>query len=268
VSFFHTNFLDYGKDYFNPPHWLDAIIKKLLKIPLAWIYNEYDLTLTSSKITAQKLTKLGIKNVLQGDLLGVDIKAFEDNIRDRSFPEQKVKIIFLSRLTPDKGWKFAIAAFSKMAKEIDLSKITFIIAGDGIMRDEITKSLEKLNLDVHFLGRISPDEVPSLLANGDIFVTTSEKETRGLTVLEAVAAGIPAIAPRAGGVIDSIEDGWNGFLYEPQDSNDFIDKLKLLIENSALRETMGARGKAFVAEHSWDSTVKNLLKIWQDQMLD
>jgi glycosyltransferase involved in cell wall biosynthesis len=269
VSFFHTNFLEYGKDYFNTPVWLDKIIRAILNLPLAWIYNGYDVTLVSSQITAQKLSKLGIKNVLQGEFLGVDLNKFVEKIPDRTFWEtQKVKLIFLSRLTPDKGWKFAIAALDKMAKEIDLSHISLTIAGDGAMRDEIAKSLEKIGLDVHFLGRISPDAVPSLLANGDIFVTTSEKETRGLTVLEAFAAGIPAIAPRAGGVIDSIQEGWNGFLYEPHNWEDFIDKLKLLIENSTLRETMGKRGKESIVNYSWDNAVKNLLKIWQEQMLD
>ncbi|NJM90208.1 MAG: glycosyltransferase family 4 protein [Hydrococcus sp. RU_2_2] len=126
--------------------------------------------------------------------------------------------------------------------------------------------LSKLTPNVYFLGRISPDDVPALLVNCDIHVTTSEKETRGLTILEAFAAGIPVIAPRAGGIQDSIQDGWNGFLYEPQNRDDFVEKLKLLIRDRALRKTMGDRARDYVAQYTWENAINKLLEIWEKQI--
>jgi glycosyltransferase involved in cell wall biosynthesis len=275
VSFYHTNFLDYGQDYFATPIWLDLILKWIFQFPLAWIYHSYDATLVSGEITYKKLAKMGIKNIIQDKLLGVDIEKFNSEIKQKKFfeisyklPEidKKLKLIFLSRLTPDKGWHFTINAFSRLFQEISSDNLAIIIAGDGAMRDEVEKKLGKLTVNVYFLGRVNPDKVPELLINCDIHITASEKETRGLTVLEAFAAGRPVIAPRAGGIIDSIQDGWNGFLYHPQDSKDFVQKLKLLINNPALREFMGARGKEYIAEYSWDNAVKNLLKIWEEQI--
>ncbi len=73
VSFFHTNLVEYGKDYFATPIVIDALIKWILKFPLAWIYNTYDLTLVSSQVTQQKLTKIGINNLLTEDLLGISL---------------------------------------------------------------------------------------------------------------------------------------------------------------------------------------------------
>ncbi len=108
--------------------------------------------------------------------------------------------------------------------------------------------------------------MPALLANSDIHVTNSEKETRGLTVLEASAAGIPVIAPRAGGLTDSIQDGCNGFLFNPQNQDDFVKKLKLLIDSPTLRQAMGAKGREYVARYSWDNAIENLLKIWEEQI--
>jgi glycosyltransferase involved in cell wall biosynthesis len=274
VSFFHTNFLDYGKDYFNTPAWLDAIIKWFLKFPLAWIYNQYDVTLVASNVTYKKLSQMGVKPIIKNDLLGVDLARFEREFRDEEFfakkygisgIDSKIKLIFLNRLTPDKGWQFTINAFSKIAKETNLENIALIIAGDGVMREEIIAQLGNLTPHFAFLGRVDPDDVPALLINSDIHITNSQKETRGLTVLEAFAAGIPVIAPRAGGIIDSIKDGWNGFLYDPQNYDDFADKLKVLTSDRNLRQTMGVRAKEYIAEYSWENAVKNLLKIWRNQ---
>lgn len=275
ISFFHTNFLDYGKDYFNTKNWLDSILKWGFKFPLAWIYNTYDATLVSSSVTSKRLNDVGIKNVIQGDFLGVDLDKFNRKVALEQFFEKqyaisdianKLKIVFLGRLTPDKGWDFTLDAISKLAQEIELENIAWIIAGDGVMRDRIATKLSKLTPNIYLLGRISPDEVPALLVNCDIHVTTSEKETKGLTVLEAFAAGIPVIAPRAGGIKNSIQDGWNGFLYEPQNQTNFIEKLKLLIRDRALRKTMGDRARNYIAEYSWDNAVNNLLTTWEAQI--
>ena len=275
ISFFHTNLLEYGKDYFNTPIVIDRVIKYILKLPLAWIYNSYDLTLVSSQITQQKLAKLGIDNLLTEELLGINIPKFSPELEQTDFfkrkyqisnIDSKVKLIFLGRLTPDKGWKFTIDAFAKIAQDVNLENIALIIAGDGSMRDRISQELTKLIPQTHLLGRVSPEDVPALLVNSDIHITTSEKETKGLTVLEAFAAGIPVIAPRAGGLVDSIQDGENGLLFTPQDKADFISKLKTLIDNPSLRQTMGAKARESVAGYSWEQATKNLLKIWQQQI--
>ncbi|NJM90058.1 MAG: glycosyltransferase family 1 protein, partial [Hydrococcus sp. RU_2_2] len=146
VSFFHTNFLDYGKDYFNTPNWLDSILKWVFQFPLAWIYNAYDATLVASSFSEVKLTKMGVKNVIQGDFLGVDLDKFNREVAKECFFEKQygiseiesqLKIVFLGRLTPDKGWDFTLDAISKLTQQIDIKNIALIIAGDGVMRDTI-----------------------------------------------------------------------------------------------------------------------------------
>ena len=275
VSFFHTNFLEYGEDYFPLPPLLENLIKSGFKLFLQWLYNSYDLTLVSGEITYRKLLDWKINRVYKSDLLGVDVPKFSPLLREENFWEQKyqitnleskIKLIFLGRLTPDKGWKFTIDAFSQSLDEINPENIALIIAGDGSMRAEIAEKLSKFTANVHLLGRIPPEDVLTLLANADVHVTTSEKETKGLTILEAFASGIPVIAPRAGGAIDSIKDGWNGFLFTPKDEKDFISKLKLLIDNPTLRQTMGANAQNYVTKYTWDYTVQNLLDIWREQI--
>ncbi len=150
---------------------------------------------------------------------------------------------------------------------IDKNKLAFVIIGDGETKTKIESKLTELQVNFHLLGRVSPEAIPEILANCDLHVTTSEKETRGLTILEAFAAGIPVLAPRAGGVIENIQDSVNGFLYQPGARDDFIDKLKILVDNSQLRQAMGISGRqSIIGKYSWDNTVQNLVDIWQEQI--
>ncbi len=278
VSFLHTNFIAYLEDYFTLPELLISLMQRISKRIVAHIYNAYDATLVSSKITYQQAQKMGIKNLIQAELLGVHLEDFQSDLKSANFFErnygipnldQKVKLIFLSRLTPDKGWQFVINAFARMANSAQyqplLDRITVLIAGDGSMRAEITQKLAMLP-SVHFLGRVAPAHVPALLLNSDIHITTSEKETKGLTILEAFAAGIPVIAPRAGGVVDSIQSGQNGFLFEPRHWMDFAAKLDQLVNDAPLRHRMGTAARQTAAPFDWDAAVQQLLHIWQAQI--
>jgi glycosyltransferase involved in cell wall biosynthesis len=284
VSFFRTNFLEYLDDYvafpiggitLSLPLWGMSIVKFLFKKFICWVYNSYDLTLIHNKITQQKLIEIGIKNTRYEDLNGFDLSKFDRNLRQEDFftknyglsdVDRKIKLIFLGRLTPDKGWQFTLDAFLTVVQQIDPENLALIVVGDGTMQNEIANGLKGLISQVHLLGRVAPEKVPALLANSDIYITTSEKESQGMTVLEALACEIPVLAPRAGGIPQNVRDGWSGFLYTPQDVNDFVSKLKNLVENPILRKEMGAKGKEYVEKFSLDKTVQNLVNIWKEEI--
>lgn len=275
VAWFHTNYIDYFDDYFSLSLGLNKLIKKLLSLIFTKIYNSYDSTLVSSSITAQNIKTMGIKNISCAELLGCDLSQFNNIAKTTNFfigqynlPDiaNKLKLIFIGRLTPDKGWNFALKTLPKLPPEIR-NKIAIIIAGDGNLKTKIEQTLKHTIPNIYLLGRITPQAIPELLINGDILITNSEKETRGLTIIEAAAAGIPAIAPRAGGVIDTIQDGKTGFLYQPQNQADFLDKLTQLITNDDLRESMGAKAKELSYQYSWQKTINNLIEIWSQKII-
>ncbi|ELS02254.1 glycosyltransferase [Xenococcus sp. PCC 7305] len=276
VGFFRTNFLEYLEDFFALPKPLLASLHWALKKIIVYVYNSYDVTLVSSTITRDKIIALGIKNSLYGNLLGFESEKFDPDLRQDNFFESKyglsptgdrVKLIFLGRLTPDKGWDFTLSLLPKLFQKIDKDKVIFLVVGDGETKEKIVNKLADLKTNFHLFGRIAPEDIPELLANCDLHVTTSEKETRGLTIVEAFASGIPVLAPRAGGVVENIQDGINGYLYEPGDENDFVEKLTCLVEDTTLRHHMGLRGRESIQDkYSWDNTIKNLVNIWQEQI--
>ncbi|HAO11870.1 MAG TPA: glycosyltransferase family 1 protein [Planktothrix sp. UBA8407] len=275
IAFFRTWFLSYAEDYIPLPKFAVEIIREIFRKIFAWIYNGYDVTLFTSKITYQLAPQMSIHNAVYANLAGFDAQRFNPNLKQEQFfkthynlPEldSLTKLIFVGRLTPDKGWNFTLKTIAKVAEKIDLEKVGFIIIGDGQMQDEIIAGLTKFTRHVYFLGRVAYEQVPAVYANSDIHITTSERESRGLTVLEAFASGIPVLAPRSGGLVENVQDGENGFLYTPQDPEDFTQKLKQLIDDPILRKTLGNQGMKSVGNYSWDVVIKNLVDIWEEKI--
>ena len=92
------------------------------------------------------------------------------------------------------------------------------------------------------------DEVEKYFSVLDIFVLTTPKESFGLVLTEAMAMGKPLIASNRGGPVEIIQDGINGFLFEPDDVEDLISKLSNLISNENLRIDMGKKSKEIVKQ--------------------
>lgn len=275
VGFYHTHFIDYIEDFFPLPPPLIALAQWISSQIIRRVFRAYDATLVASPVTEQRLQGMGIHNTLCDRFLGVDVNAFRFQPRVPQFfdrygiagLEGKLKLVFLGRLTPDKGWRFTLRAFSQWVAHPDsapwVRRIALIIAGDGALRQEIESEMQSLGLTVHMLGRVAPDAVPPLLANSDIHVTASEKETLGLTVLEAFAAGIPVLAPQVGGVVTLIRDGKNGRLFTPQDVDSFRRSLLDLLSDAGQRQQMGQQGQRDVAPYDWGGATKTLLATWE-----
>lgn len=272
VGFFHTNLIEYIEDYLSFPRPIIATLQWISRRIVRGIYNSYDATLVGSTDARQKLIRMGITNTIQGDFLGIDLNQYRPELKsDRFFAEkyrlpgvdQKTKLTFLGRLTPDKGWKFTLKAFETIAPALDRDGLALLIAGEGSMANEIRDRLKAVLPDVHLLGRISPEDVPALLINSDLHITASQKETKGLTALEAAAAGIPVLAPRAGGIVESMIPGKTGELFEPDHINDFGQKLKTLIDQPQRRQQMGEQARQFAAEQSWEGAIDRLVQVWE-----
>ncbi|MEO1147984.1 MAG: glycosyltransferase [Cyanobacteria bacterium J06638_22] len=274
-SFYHTNFLDYMDDFIPLPRWAIAPLKWLAKVNITQpAFNAYDATLTASPTTRDTIARRGITNGVCDAFLGVDLAAFQQVSVEADFWQNqygleeigdRTTLLFLGRLTPDKGWNFtlkALRAWITSKPEVQ-DAIALIIAGDGSYRATLETKLKRLNIPTHFLGRVPPAQVPALLTHADLHISTSTKETLGLTALESAAAGTPILAPRAGGFIDSVQDGQTGLLFEPGDIHDFLIQLEALLADPTLRATLGARGKAFAADYDWKWGCDRLLQVWE-----
>ncbi len=153
-----------------------------------------------------------------------------------------------------------LRAMEALAKAVDLERTEWVVAGLGPMRKEVEEALAKSVRHLHLPGPVPPEGVPELLANADV-VTASEKETRGLTVLEALASGVPVLAPRAGAIPDIVVDGHNGVLHPPRDTDAFVARFRRLVEDQPFRDTLAERTRPSVEHLDWDLVVRNWLEV-------
>lgn len=111
-----------------------------------------------------------------------------------------------------------------------------------------------------FTGPLSGRELSAAYASGDIFPFTSHTETFGNVLLEAMAAGLPVISPRAGGALESLCEGENGIGYTPGDLQGFTEGIEKLAENCMLRQKLAQGARRYALQQSWDKILGRLVE--------
>jgi glycosyltransferase involved in cell wall biosynthesis len=120
---------------------------------------------------------------------------------------------------------------------------TILIAGEGSLEEELKRKTMELNVDKHlvFIGFIR--NIKSFMSSIDIFVLPSLWEGFGYVTIEAMAASKPVVAFRVGSNPEIITDQKTGFLVDPYNVATLTEKIRLLMNDPALRETFGAEGR-------------------------
>jgi glycosyltransferase involved in cell wall biosynthesis len=128
------------------------------------------------------------------------------------------------------------------------------IAGEGALRAALVAEHKALELDdrVRFLG--FRDDVVTLLRASDVFVLSSYLEGMGTSILDAMAAGLPVVATRVGGIPEVVTDGETGLLVPPRDPAALAEALARLADDAALRASWGARGRQAARAFGADRT--------------
>lgn len=170
-------------------------------------------------------------------------------------------------LTEIKGHRFLIEAVAELAA--DLPELHLVIVGSGDSKGELEQLAGSLGLRkrVHLIGH--REDVELCLAGMDLFVLPSLNEGMGRALIEAMAAGLPAIATRVGGVPALIEDGRTGLLVPPADSHALARAIRDLAEDPARRRSLGEAGQASVTDRfSHVAMVCALERLYRDLLVE
>jgi glycosyltransferase involved in cell wall biosynthesis len=189
---------------------------------------------------------------------GVDADAFAPSATSRAAiraqyevaPETRVLAV-VGALEPRKGHDLLLAALATLPA----LPLAVWCAGTGSARAALEAQCRALGLErtVRFLGRV--DDVPGLLAGADALVMPSRREGLGVAVLEAMAAGLPVIASRVGGLPEAVVDGETGLLVTPEDVAALAAAIARLARDRALADRLGTAGAARVRAHFTMSTM-------------
>lgn len=190
---------------------------------------------------------------------GVDLSRFKEPItleeknavkKRLGIPLENKVLVSVGRLAKEKNLEELLEYFAKLVREGNGKNLTFLIAGDGPDRERLEKLAEELGIkdQVVFTGMISPDKVAGYYKLGDVFVCASNSETQGITYIEALACGLPALCRRDDCLSQVVTDGYNGFQYENYAY--FKIHLDYILEQEERRLEMGRRGQEISSLYS------------------
>jgi glycosyltransferase involved in cell wall biosynthesis len=129
------------------------------------------------------------------------------------------------------------------------SRFAALIVGDGPDRPRVEEEIDRLGLDREVVLAGDSGDVAELLARSDVFVLSSTSEGLPISILEAMAAGLPVVASSVGGVPEAVADGETGLLVPPRDPVRLAAALERLLDDPTLRRRLGANGRERVREH-------------------
>jgi glycosyltransferase involved in cell wall biosynthesis len=179
--------------------------------------------------------------------------------------EGSVRVGTAARLVTVKGLPTLLQAFARARDAIAREKIdlTLDIAGDGPQKSALEEEIESLGLadSVRLLGW--RDDIPRFLGAWDLYVQSSNAEGFGLSVMEAMAAGLPVIATNVGGLPELVEEKATGLLVNAGDPVAMGDAIAALAPDARRRALMGARGRERVMRYfSIEKEVRSIRDVY------
>ncbi|MEO9476649.1 MAG: glycosyltransferase family 4 protein [Cyclobacteriaceae bacterium] len=195
---------------------------------------------------------------------GIDLELYSKPISPiNRFKDDKLNILFLSRLEPRKGLIYALESY-KTLKSAN-SNLRLLIAGDGDERQLAEKMISEHNLsDVEMLGFVSETEKLQLLKTADIYLAPAiYGESFGIVLLEAMAMGTPLVGFANEGYLNVISGMQKEYFAEPRDSVSLTAMLKKLCEDPNIRSTLSQKGLEKVKNYDWPLVTSEILKMYE-----
>ena len=237
---------------------------RLWRYLFRWLYwfRQFDAIIAVSEAVRGSLIKNYFLDPKKVSLVynGIAVEKFQ--IKDNKSQNRKT-LLYLGRLDKDKGIKTLLEAMVNLTPHI--SHFRSLIVGDGSCYNDIYQCSKQLGLSdmVELVGRVPHEETPRYYRKADIFVYPSEAlEGLPMTIIEAMAAGLPVVASKIGGIPEVVSDGETGILVEPGNAADLSRALKRLLIDEELRRRMGQRAHRVVKEKfSQGVMVKKTLEV-------
>ena len=221
------------------------------------IHTKVDRTLAPSSASLAQLRDLAVPQTALWPR-GVDLQAFHPvwrsaELRQRLAPDGRLLVGYVGRLAPEKE----LHLLSHLA---DDRRYALVVVGGGPEEQRLRSLLPGAT----FLGVLHGDDLSRAYASLDVFVHTGRHETYCQSAQEALASGVPVVAPRSGGPIDVVADGVAGHLYEPGDGADLASYVDRLASHALVRRTMGLAARRSVRDRSWASVNAALMGHYRD----
>ena len=185
-------------------------------------------------------------------------------------------LLSVGRLSPEKGHSLLLDAFSELKNTNEVKgKLKLFIVGDGPEKDRLISQAESLNLsweNGEGNGKAASDpqvifpghccDIRRFLAAADLFITPSLYEGFGIVIIEAMAAGVPVVAAKTGGIPEIITDGTDGTLFPVGNSRELAFKTAEILKNPEQMKQIAEAGKIRAEYFSEQKMIQNYLNLY------
>lgn len=199
--------------------------------------------------------------------VGLDISKFELKVYNRSkirksieVDDDELMILSVGELNRNKNHQIILKAIAKL----DNIKLKYVICGQGNLKNELIKLSIDLRIDqkVRFLGFRS--DIPELMKAADIYAFPSFREGLSVSLMEAMASGLPVICSNIRGNSDLIVEDKGGFLIRPSDYKEISKRIRHLYDSKDLRDSFGSFNRIQINKFSVSNAMEEMLRIYKE----
>lgn len=244
-------------------HKLEGMIAK-------YSLSKADLASVDCEIGKEEMIKMGCP---EGKIIvfpwGIDINKFNpyihgSNIREKLGWEDKLIVTCTRSHSSVYGIEYLLFAIPEIVKKEDATR--FLLIGSGPLTEKLKQMVRDLRIEkyVKFTGMIPNEDLPKYLATSDLYVSSSLSDGTSVSLLEAMACGLPVVVTDVDAILEWITDGENGLVVPKKNPDVLAKAICMLLEDDNLREKFGRRNYKIAEERaSWDDNVKVLEDIYQ-----
>lgn len=230
-----------------------------------------DLVIAPSVSLKGVLESFGVRQRIEVVANGVDLQPFCQPKRVMSRELLGVEgdglvLIFVGRLAAEKGVRLLLEQVAVVMGRVPA--LSLILVGDGPQKEELQQYALKLGIagSTHFVGVVAYEDVPAFLAAADLFVTASVSEVHPLTVIEAMAAGLPVVGVQSLGMVDIVENGITGLLtYFPQGG--LAAAILELVLDKQKRQQFAYHARQASQQYGIRQTVQQTVALYEELLL-